>query len=134
MAYLVVMAAVLVASALLVLLPSKRRLALRLCLATFLSLPGVLAFQLVVGILLGILLAAVLGFEAVFHPPEWVRYVVGIPTILVMFVSLATASLVGCYTGARIGWQIGGGTPVRIAISEQEAVRYVLLWFRKDRT
>ena len=63
--------------------------------------------------------------------PEWVQWVVGILSILVMFVSLATASLLGCYTGARIGWQIGAGVSLRAAITERRIIRFVLSWFRK---
>ena len=132
-AYLAVMAAALVVSALLFLVPSKRRLALRLCSAIFASLPGILAFQFVVGVPLAVLLAAVLGFYAVFHPSESVQWAVGIPTILIMFVSLVAASVSGCYTGGRIGWQIAGGTPFRAAVAEQRSVQRVLSWFKKHR-
>ena len=128
-AYLVLMAVALAVCALLFLMPSKRRLALRLCLAILASLPGILAFQFVVGIPLVLLLAAVWGFDAVFHPPDWAQWAVGLPAIVIMFISLAGASLLGCYTGSRIGWQIGGGTPISAAIAEQKIVRFVLSWF-----
>ena len=131
--YLAAMATALVVSALLFLFPSKRRLALRLCSAILASLPGILAFQFVVGIPLAALLAAVLGFYAVFHPSESVQWAVGIPTILIIFVSLVAASVTGCYTGSRIGWQIAGGTSFRAAVAEQRSVQRVLLWFRKHR-
>ena len=132
MMYLGVMVAALITSALLFLVPSKRRLALRLCSAILASLPGILAFQFVVGIPLGVLLAALMGIEAVF-PSDSVRWTVGLPTILIMFASLVAVSLSGCYTGGRIGWQIAGGTPFRVAVAEQKIIRYVLSWFRKDR-
>jgi hypothetical protein len=131
MAYLALMAVGLAVCVVLLLVPSKRRLALRLCLAILGSLPGILAFQFFVGIPLGVLLAIVLGFYSAFHPPDWVQWVVGIPTILIIFVSLATASLLGCYTGGRIGWQTGGGVSLRSAITEQRIIRYVLSLFRK---
>jgi hypothetical protein len=133
MAYLAAMTIALVLCALLFLVPSKRRVALRLCLAVIASLPGILLFQFFVGIVLGVLLAAVLGFYAAFHPPEWVQWVIGIPTILIMFLSLTAASLLGCYTGGRIGWLIGGGTPPRVAISEQPIFRLILSWLGKRR-
>jgi hypothetical protein len=132
MMYLAVMAATLLASALLFLVPSRRRLAVRLCSATLASLPGILAFQFVVGIPLGVLLAAVTAIEAAF-PSDSVRWAVGLPTIVIMFILLVAASVSGCYTGGRIGWQIAGGTPFRAAIAEQRIVRYVLSRFRKDR-
>ena len=133
MAYLALMAVGLVLSAFLFLVPSKRRLALRLCLGILASLPAMLVFQIAAGIVLGALLAAVLEFYALFHPPESVQWSVDIPTILIMFVSFAAASFGGCYTGAQIGWQTGGGAPFRVAFSEQKAVRFVSLWFRKGR-
>jgi uncharacterized membrane protein YedE/YeeE len=95
------------------------------------SLPGILAFQIAVGIPLSLLLAAVLGFYAVFHLSESVQWAIGIPAILVAFVSLLAASVGGCYTGARIGWLIAGGTPCRAAIAEQKIIRYSSSWFRK---
>ncbi|MFZ0826010.1 MAG: hypothetical protein WAO02_01175 [Verrucomicrobiia bacterium] len=131
MAYLALMVVGLAVCVLLCLMPSKRRLALRLCLAILGSLPGILAFQFIVGVPLGILLAIVLGFYSAFHPPDWVQGVVGIPTILIMFVTLAAASLLGCYTGGRIGWQTGAGVSLRLAITEQRVIRYVLSWFKK---
>lgn len=130
-AYLALMAAALAACALLFLMPSKRRLAVRLCLAVLASLPGVLAFQFVAGIPLLLLLAAVWGLYAVFHSPDWAQWAVGLPTIAIMFILLAGASLLGCYTGGRIGWQIGGGTPFRTAIVEQKIVRFVFSFFRR---
>lgn len=132
-AYLALMVVALAVCAPLFLVLSKRRLALQLCLAILASLPGILAFQFVVGIPLGVLLAAVLGFYAAFHPPEWVQWAVGIPTIVIMLLSLAAASLLGCYTGSRIGWQRGGGTPFTEAIAEQKIVRLFLPWFIKNR-
>ena len=131
MAYLALMVVGLAVCVLLFLVPSKRRFALRLCLAILGSLPGILVFQFVVGIPLGILLAIVLGFYAAFHPPDWVQWTVGIPTILIMFVSLAAASLLGCYTGSQIGWQTGAGVSLRAAIAEQRVIRHVLSWFKK---
>jgi uncharacterized membrane protein len=133
MLYLAFMVAALAVCALLLLIPSKRRLALRLCLAVLASLPGIFVFQFVIAVPLGVLVAAVLGFYAAFHPPEWVQWTVGIPTALIMYISFAAASLLGCYTGARIAWQTGRGTPFRAASAEQEIVRFVLSWFRKDR-
>jgi len=131
MVYLTLMGVGLVLSALLFLVPSKRRLALQGCLAILGSLPGILVFQFVVGTALGVLTAAVLGFYAVFDPSDWVRWVVGIPAAVIMQVSFTAASVGGCYTGGRIGWQIGGGTPVRAAIADQKMV--LLSWFRKGR-
>ena len=128
MAYVALMAAGLAVCGFLFLVPSQRRLALRLCLAILGSLPGILAFQFLVGIPLGLLLALVLGFDSTFHPSDWVQLIVGIPTLLIMFVSLAAASLLGCYTGGRIGWQIGAGRSVRAATAEQQVIRFVLSW------
>lgn len=115
----------------LLLIPSTRYLATRLGLATLGSLPGLLFFQIAVGIPLAILLLAVLGFYAAFHPAEWVRWMIGIPTIVVMFASFAAASFMGAYTGGGIGWLVAAGTPVSEAVSEQKIVRYVIARFRR---
>jgi hypothetical protein len=131
MAYLALMAVGLAVCVVLFLVPSKRRLSLRLGLAILVSLPGILVFQFIVGIPLGVLLVIVLGFYSAFHPPDWVQWVVGISTIIIMFVSLAAASLLGCYTGGQIGWQTGAGVSLRSAIAEQKIIRHVLSWVRK---
>jgi hypothetical protein len=133
MAYLAAMLIALVLCIPLFLVPSKRRLALRLSLAILASLPGLLVFQFVVGLALGVLLLAVLSFYAVFHPPDWVQWIVGIPTILIMFVSLVAASLWGCYTGGRIGWDMGGGKPFRTTIKQQKVVQLAVSYFRRNK-
>jgi hypothetical protein len=131
MAYLALMAVGLAISLLLFLVPSKRRLAIRLCLAILASLPGILLFQFVVGIPVGALVALVSGCYSAFHPPDWLQWVIGIPTILIIFISLAAASFLGCYTGGRIGWQAGAGMPVKAAVANQMIIRFVFSWFRK---
>ena len=131
MAYLALMAAGLAVCVLLLAVPSKRRLALRFGVAILGSLPGILAFQVVVAIPLGILLAIVWGFHSAFHPPGWFGWLVDLPTILILLVSVAAASLLGCYTGGCIGWQIGAGMSIRKAIAEQKVIRFTLSWFRK---
>ena len=131
MAYLTAMAIGLVLSFLLFLIPSKRRLAWRYCLAIIVSLPGVFAFQFVVGIFCGVLLAAVLAIYAIFHPPESVQWVIGLPTVLITFASFTAASFLGCYTGGRIGWQLAGGTPFRVAVTEQWIFRVASAWLKK---
>ena len=132
-AYLFAMMIALVVCALLFLVPSQRRLASQMCLAILGSLPGVLVFQFFVAIPLSVLLAAVLGFDAAVHPPESVQWLIGIPTIIIMFVSVTAASLAGCYTGGRIGWQLGAGTPLRSAVSGQKLFRWISsLRNRKD--
>lgn len=130
MAYLALMVVGLAVCVLLFLVPSKRSLALRLCLTIIFSLPGMLVFQFIVGIPLGVMLALVLEFYSSSHPPDWVEWVIGIPTILIVFVSMAAASLLGCYTGGRIGWQTGAGVSLKSAIAEQRIIRHVLSWFR----
>ena len=131
MAYLALMTVSLALCAPLFLVPSKRLLALRLWCAIIASLFGVLAFQFVVGLILGGLLLAVLGLYAAFHSPDWMQWIVGIPTIIIMFVSLATASFWGCYTGGRIGWETAGGKRFGTAVREQKIVRLASSWFRK---
>jgi hypothetical protein len=130
-AYLAAMAVGLVLSAVLFLVPSTRRLALRLCLAIIGSLPGILLFQFVIGVPLAVLLGIVLAFDAVFNPPDVVQWFVGLPTILVMFVSVTAASFAGCYTGGSVGWEIGGGTPLRVALSQQKVPRWILSRVRR---
>src|SRR5271169_5656871 len=96
--YVVVMIVAFVMCAPLLLIPSKRRLGLQLCLAILASLPGVLAFQFVMAIPLGILLLCATGMHMAFSPPgppDWVQWAIGIPIILVMFVSMAGGSLWG---------------------------------------
>jgi hypothetical protein len=124
MAYLGLMAAVLaVAGWLLCFVPSKRRLALSLGGAALLSLPGMLAFQFVCGIGLGILLALSFAFYAVAQPPDSVQWAIGIPLIVIMLASLAGASTLGCYAGARIGWLVGGGAPFTANRMERKLVQ-----------
>jgi len=117
----------------LILIPSKRRLGSQLCLAILASLPGVVIFQFAVGLVLGVLLLTTLGFYRAFSSPDWIQWIVGIPTILVILTSLAAASIWGCYTGARIGWQTAGGMPLRTAVKEQKIARLASSWFRKHK-
>ena len=131
--YLALMAVSLVLCAPLFLVPSKRRLALRLWCAIIASLPGILAFQFIVGPILGGLLLAVLALCSAFHYPDWMEWIVGIPTILIIFASFATASFWGCYTGGRIGWEIAGGKPFMEAVREQKIAQLVVSWFRKNK-
>ena len=113
--------------------PSMRRTALRLAAAIIASLPGVLLFQFVVAIPLGILLGAVLGFYALVHPPDSLQWVIGIPTILIMFLSIAAASLLGCYTGGHVAWRLAGSTPFRVAIVEEPVFRFISRLLRRKR-
>ncbi len=85
-AYLVAMVCGLLACALLLFVPSQRRTALKVCLAIIASLPGILLFQFVVGIPIGLLLATILACYEIFQPSDPIRGLVGIPTILVIFV------------------------------------------------
>jgi hypothetical protein len=135
MVYLALIAVSIVCWAPLFLVPSKRRLALQWSLAIVASLPGILAFQFVTGLLIVVLSLVVRTFCAVFHPhpPDWVQPVVSIPVVLIILILFTVASFWGCYTGGRIGWEIGGGKPFKTAISEQKIVRLALSWFRKDR-
>jgi hypothetical protein len=114
----------------LLLFPSMRRTAIRLAAAIVASLPGVLFFQLVVAIPLGILLALVFGFDALFHTPDSVQWVIGIP-IIIMFLKLLAASLLGCYTGGHIAWRLTGFSPFRIVIAEEPVFRFISRWIRR---
>jgi hypothetical protein len=135
MAYLGLMALGLAACIFLFfLVPSKCRLAMRLGLAILGSLPGIIVFQFIVCIPLGLLLAIVLGFYSAFHPPDWVQWIIGIPTILVLLVSLLAASFLGCCTGGWIGWQMGGGRSLKAAVAVQRVIRLALSWFSKGGT
>lgn len=118
MLYLALMAASLVLPLILFILPSRRRTGLQLALATIISLPGIFAFQFIAGIVIGTLLAVVLTFYSATNAPDWVRWLVGIPSVLFTLCVFAGASACGCYCGARFGWTIGGGTPLRQAILE----------------
>ncbi|GEM_PF-4195272 len=131
LAYGALMLVSLAVCGLLFLVPSQRPFALRLCLATLLSLPGVLLFQAAIAVPLGILLVAVLGFYALFHPAEWIQFMIGFPTIVVMLMSLAAVSLFGSYTGGRIGWQMAKGMPFRSAVAEQKIVKYLRTRFKR---
>jgi hypothetical protein len=133
LAYFLLMAAGLAVAGVLFLVPSRRRLALRLGFAVLMSLPGMLACQFVVGIGLVVLLVATLGYYAAAHPPESVQWAIGIPTILIMVGSLASASILGCYAGARIGWLVGGGPPFKANVVEKKLVEAVSSWFRRFR-
>jgi hypothetical protein len=130
-AYLFAMVVGLVVAAMLLLVPSQRRTGWRLCLAIILSLPGILLFQFVVGLPIGLLLGTVLGSYEVFHPSDTIRWIVGIPTILVIFVSFTAASIAGCYTGASVGWLVGGGIPIRVALSQQKIPRWIFTRLRR---
>jgi len=125
MLYIVGMGVGLLVCAVLMLFPSVRRTALRLAAAIVASLPGVLLFQFVVAIPLGILLGAVLGFYALVHPPDSVRWFIGIPTILIMFLTVLAASVLGCYTGGHIAWRLAGSTPFRAVIAEEPVFRFM---------
>jgi hypothetical protein len=127
--YVVLMIVALALCVPLLLIPSRRRLGFQLCFAILTSLPGVIIFQFAVGLILALPLLAILGFYAAFKPTDWVQWLVGVPTIFVIFVSLAAGSLWGCYTGARVGWKIAGGTPLKTAVKEQKVARLVSLWF-----
>jgi hypothetical protein len=125
MLYLVGMVIALVLCAVLLLFPSTRRFALRFAAAVIGSLPGVLLFQFIVAIPLAVLLGMVLASYALFHPSDTVQWIIGLPTILVMLVSLLAASLLGCYTGGHIGWRLAALTPLRVAIAEEPIFRFV---------
>ena len=101
----------------------KRRLGVRLCLAILGSLPGILVCQFAVGIVLGVLLAVLSATYSASSPPDWVRWVIGIPLVLIMFISILAASLIGCYTGARIGWKAGGQMSINAAAKDPKKTR-----------
>lgn len=119
MLYLVGMVAALFVCIVLVLFPSTRQFALRFAAAVVGSLPGILLFQFVVAIPLGVLLSAVSGLEVFLHLSDTVRWIVSVPMVIIMFVSVLAASLLGCYTGGHIGWRLAALTPWRIVIAEE---------------
>jgi hypothetical protein len=109
---------------------SQRRIGVRLCLAIIASLPGILLFQFIAGIPIGLLLATVLASYEVFGSSDTIRWIIGLPTILLIFVAFTAASVAGCYTGASVGWLVGGGTPVRMALSQQKIPRWIFTRLR----
>ncbi len=133
MLYLIAMGIGLAACLVLLKFPSMRRTALRLAAEIIASLPGVLLFQLVVAIPLGILLGAVLGFYAPVHPPDSVQWLIGISTILIMFVTILAATLLGCYTGGHVAWRLAGSVPFRVAIAGEPVFRFVSRLLRRER-
>jgi hypothetical protein len=133
-AYLVAMVLALVVAAVLLVVPAQRRTGIRLGLAVIGSLPGILLFQFVVGIPIVLLLATVLTCYEFFHPPDIIRWIVGIPTVLVIFASFTAASVAGCYTGGSVGWLLGGGTPLRVALSQQKIPRWIFTRIRRRKT
>jgi len=133
MLYLAGMVVALVFCAVLLLFPSTRRFALRFAAAVVGSLPGVLLFQFVIAIPLGVLLAVVLWSYSLFHSPDTARWFIGIPTILIMFVSVSAASLLGCYTGGHIGWRLAASTPLRVVLADEPVSRFASKLFRRKR-
>jgi hypothetical protein len=130
-AYLALMASGMTLCVPLLWMPSKRHLFRPLALAILGSLPGVLVGQFLVGIPLGVLVGAVLGFYAIVDPPEWVQWSVGLPTLFLVFATVVGASLVGGYSGGRMGWEIGRGTVFTEALCRRKIVRLFLLYFRR---
>jgi hypothetical protein len=115
------------------LFPSTRRFAIRFAAAVIGSLPGVLLFQFVVAIPLGVLLAVVLGSYSLFHASDTAQWIVGIPTIIIMFVSVLAASLLGCYTGGHIGWRLATSVPWRVVLAEEPVFRFASGLLRRKR-
>jgi hypothetical protein len=131
--YLAGMVVALVLCGVLLLFPSTRRFAIRFAAAVVGSLPGVLLFQFVVAIPLGVLLAVVLGSYSLFHASDTAQWIVGIPTIIIMFVSILAASLLGCYTGGHIAWRLAAFTPWRVVVAEEPVFRFMSTLFRRRR-
>ena len=133
MLYLAGMVIALVLCAVLLLFPSTRRFAIRFAAAVVGSLPGVLLFQFVVAIPLGVLLAVVLESYTLFHASDTAQWIIGIPTIIIMFVSVLGASLLGCYTGGHIGWRLATPAPWRVVIAEEPVFRFASTLLRRKR-
>ena len=131
--YLMTMGVGLVICLVLLLIPSMRHTALKLGAAIIASLPGVLLFQFIVAIPLGILLGLVLGFYALVHPSDMVQWIVGIPTLIILFITILAASLAGCYTGGHIAWRLADFTPFRVVIAEEPVIRFASRLFRRQR-
>ena len=132
MLYLVGMVAALCVCAVLLLFPSTRQFALRFAAAVVGSLPGILLFQFVVAIPLGVLLALVLGSYSLFHLSDTMHWIIGIPTIIIMFLGVLGASLLGCYTGGHIAWRLAAFTSWRVIVAEEPVFRFFSrVWQRK---
>ncbi|HMP81969.1 MAG TPA: hypothetical protein PKA41_04595 [Verrucomicrobiota bacterium] len=116
MAYLTIMLAILLISGGLALIPATRSTALKLALAAVCSLPGMLALQFCAGFVAGIVILVAFCVNAIFQPSEPVQMLLGVHAVLVTFVTVGVASLVGCYFGGRIGWEIGAGKRFGLAV------------------
>jgi hypothetical protein len=120
--YLGVMAVALALCVLLFIPPATRPTALRLCLAIIMALPGMLLMQFIGGLAVGAVLACAYVLGTAFHEPVWL----GVSFVLITLTIFTAATLLGWYTGARIGWDIGGGKPLATAIGDRKIVRFVL--------
>ncbi len=68
-----------------------------------------------------------------FDYADSVRWAIGIPVIVLMFFSLAAASIYGSYAGAKVAWEVTGGKPLKMALAELMISQRILSWCSKGK-
>jgi hypothetical protein len=127
-----VAAAVLTLAGALAIFPRSRRMALRLASAMFATIPGILAYQLVVAPVALAILSAGLLVGRLIEPPTPTHFtsnpIVILLTIVTVFLAAGIgviASLAGFLCGWRAGWALASGRDLIPGLEGDPLVRMV---------
>lgn len=91
----------------------RRALAKKIAAGMAGSFPGVFLFQLISAPVVVLILLSIAGLAHLGQPPDAIIAVIAPLVVLFVFAIPAIASLLGFYTGWRVGWELAAGHSAR---------------------